>query len=140
VIGQDLDAGPDDEDHEQRVQEMLRVHPPRQPRMGAGGDEHPRVAVHEPLNRGYVPQALGYGNRGEQLHPADRQRPRQVEPLAAAYPHPRRYPSRGWQRPGPRLRIDDILASGQPLPVIIDRRRAGIDSGARSTVRSGKRL
>ena len=90
VIGQDLQPGPDDEDHEQRVEEVLRVHPPRQPRMGPRGGQRPRVPGHEPLHRRHVPQPLRDRHRGDQHPPADRQQPQQVEPPVPAHPHPRR--------------------------------------------------
>jgi len=120
MAGENLEAGPDDEEHEEQVEEVLPAHPSREwgssptggaPRWCRGGDES--------LHRRVAPQPLGHGYGDDEQHEADRWQPQQVEPLAPTDAHPRGMPS-----PGHRARRPGRGVDGQP-PRWPRRRRPG---------------
>jgi len=90
VIRQDLNAGADAEDHEEKVEEMLQIHPRRQTRRTCRGRclDGPRVLPDEPLHGGLTAQTLGNRDRDDEQQEADRKQPEQVEPLLAPDANP----------------------------------------------------
>ena len=76
MVGQDLQAGPHDEQHEEHVQEMLELQPPRE----AGVDRGRRLrdagmALNEGRHARKLAQALRKRDQAKQRRRADRQRP-----------------------------------------------------------------
>jgi hypothetical protein len=71
MVGENLDAGPDDECHEQNIQEMLHPQPCREAR---GDDRRGRcyagIAQEEILDRRQLPQRLRHGDADDQEHKA----------------------------------------------------------------------
>jgi hypothetical protein len=118
MVGQDLDPRPDDEDHEEQVEEVLGIDPPRQARMPLRRRSRQRagVAGHEPLHCRHVPQALGAGDGAEEHDEAERHEPQQVEPPFPADSDPRGDAPRRRQRSRPGLWVDDVFAAREALP------------------------
>jgi hypothetical protein len=76
VIGQDLQAGPHDEQHEEHVQEMLELQPPREARVHRWGRlRNAGMALNEGRYAWQFAQALRQRDQTEQRRGADRQRP-----------------------------------------------------------------
>ena len=73
VVAEDLHAGPDDEDHQEQVEEVLHSDPDRQPRarFGAGSLDGAGIADDETLDRRDVAQALR-GRHGDDQEPGTR--------------------------------------------------------------------
>ena len=67
MVGEDLNAGPDNEQHEEHVQEMLKLQPPGKARVDRGrglGDSW--MLLDEGLHRGQFAKALGDGDQDHQ--------------------------------------------------------------------------
>ena len=111
VIGEDLPAGPDDEQQEEHVQEVLPAEPRREAdRCVRGSSEVPGNCSMNDAHRRQLADALGDGDRGEQQHEPDGDQPEQVEPLAVADPHARRDTPVLRNRAREGVRVDDVLA------------------------------
>ena len=84
MVGENLDAGSDDERHEEKVQEMLHPQPCRET-VGNGqrGRRDAGVPQEEILHRRQFPQRLSHGHADDGEHKPDRQRPQHVEPTPA---------------------------------------------------------
>ena len=99
VIGEDLDPGADDEHHEEHVQEVLQLQPPREAGIDRGrGLRDTRVVLDECLNARKAAQALCKGDQENERRGSDRYRPQDADP-APAYADAR----------------DDALLRGQPV-------------------------
>src|SRR6185312_7429142 len=84
VVGENLEAGADDECHEKQVQEVLDP----QPRRKAGGDgqrgvRNARIPQDEILHRRQLPQRLSDCHADDGEYKSDRQGPQHVEPTPA---------------------------------------------------------
>jgi len=75
------------------------------------------VLPDELRHRRVTPQALGDGDRDQEAHEADGQKPEQVEPPASAYAHTRRDAAYLRNRSGEGGGIDDVL-TGCQLPAV----------------------
>ncbi len=119
MIRQDLNAGADDEDHEEPVEEMLQIHPRRETRRTRRGRclDGPRVLPDEPLHGGLTAQTLGNRDRDDEQQEADRKQPEQVEPLLAPDANPGSDSIDLWDRARPSGGVDDILARRQLVSV-----------------------
>ena len=119
MIGQDLDAGTDDEDQQEQIEEVLQPQPDRETRrhVRVRRLDRPGVPRDEVLNRRLAAQALRDGDRDDQQQKPDRQQPEQVEPPGATDAHPRRDPVHPRDRARPGRRVDHVLARGQ-LPAV----------------------
>ena len=80
VIGEDLEAGADDERHEKQVEEMLQTHPRRQCRRELRREAGAWMAADELLNGRHRTELLRHRDRGQQQHEADRDQPYEIEP------------------------------------------------------------
>jgi hypothetical protein len=83
-MGQDLDSGPDNEQHEEHVDEMLELQPPRKAgirRWRILGDAG--ILRDEFLHAGKLAQALRDGDKEDQSPGADRQSPQRADPALA---------------------------------------------------------
>jgi len=76
MVRQDLQPRPDDEDHEQQVENVRHRDPDRQARIAlrAGRRDGPRVLVDEVLHRRDATQALAGRDQRDEDDEADRQR------------------------------------------------------------------
>ena len=76
MIGQDLQAGPHDEQHEEHVQEMLDLQPPGKPESTEGANcAMPGMVLNKGHDARKFAQALRQRNQAEQRRGSDRQRP-----------------------------------------------------------------
>src|SRR5665213_1971768 len=81
VIGQDLNSGANDEHHEEHVQEMLQLQPPRKAGIDRGRRlRDARVILDEGLNARKLSQALREGNHEDERRGPDRERPQDADP------------------------------------------------------------
>src|SRR5665213_1501621 len=84
MVGQDLQAGPHDEQHEEHVQEVLKLQPPGKPRIDRRRSlRDPGMLPDKVLYAGKFTQALSQGNQAEQRRGRDRQTPQHVDPAPA---------------------------------------------------------
>jgi len=84
MIGQDLDSGADDEHHEEHVQEVLQLQPPRKTGIDRGrGLRDTWVLVDEGLDAWKLPQTLCEGDQENERRRADRYRPQDADPAPA---------------------------------------------------------
>jgi len=119
VVGEDLQARADDEDHEKQIEEVL----PSQPggktsrRGGARWLNRPGVLGDKALYRGVITQALGDSNRDNEPHEAEGEQPEQVEPLAPTNTHARGDAVDRRNRTRPGRGVDHVLASCQLRPI-----------------------
>jgi len=115
MVGHDLHSGPDDERHQEQVEEVLPADPGRHSRwtvrLGCSG-----VLLDEGLHRRQAAQLFGQRDTGDQEQEADRQQPQQVEPSGPAHPHPWCDTRLGRNGAGPGGGVDDVLALGQLRP------------------------
>jgi|GEM_PF-5613631 len=75
MVDQDLHAGPDNEQHEDHVREVLQLQPPREAEVDRRGTLcDARILLDEPLNAGKLAKALGDGDQHDQGCGADRPR------------------------------------------------------------------
>jgi hypothetical protein len=73
VIGEDLDPGSDNEDHQEQVEEVLGTHPDRQPnRRLRVRARDAGVPDDESLHRWHGAHTLRASDCGDQKHQADR--------------------------------------------------------------------
>ena len=73
MIGQDLDPGADDEHHEEHVQEVLQLQPPRKAGIDRGrGLRDTGVILDEGLHAWKLSQALREGNHENERRGSDR--------------------------------------------------------------------
>ena len=119
MIGQDLDAGADDEDQQEQIEEVLQPQPGRETRrrFGVRRLDGPGIPRDEVLNRRLAAQSLRDGDRDDQKQEADRQQPEQVEPPGAADTYARRDAVHLRDRARPGRRIDHVLARCE-LPAV----------------------
>ncbi len=83
VIGQDLQAGPHDEQHEEHVQEVLELQPPGKARVDRGRRlRDAGMVLNESRHTRKLAQALRERDKAKQRRDADRQRPQRVDPAA----------------------------------------------------------
>lgn len=90
VVGEDLDAGPYDEEHEEQIKKMQHTQPQRKPALNLGmrGDAGMlREKLLKPLR---VVERPGHRHASNQDDEHDRQDPQDVD-QAAAQPDPRRF-------------------------------------------------
>jgi len=118
MIGEDLHSRPDDEHQQEQIQEVLHIHPPRQPGLGLGRGSRGDAGVggDEPLHGSGGPQPLRGGDPHDQEHEPDRQQPAEVEPPVPPDPHPRGDPVRHGHRPRPGGRVHHLLPHRQLRP------------------------
>ena len=84
MIGQDLQAGPHDEQHEEHVEEVLQLQPPGKAGIdGRGGLRDAGMLLNESGNGGKLAQALRDGDEAEQPCYPDWQRPKRTYPAPA---------------------------------------------------------
>lgn len=84
MIGEDLQSGPDDEENEEHVQEVLHLQPPGKPgihRWRRLGDA--RMLDDEGLHFGHFAEGLGDGDQHHERPGPDRERPKHANPAAA---------------------------------------------------------
>ena len=123
MVGQDLKAGADDEDQEEQVQEVLNAQPDRHCVVEVSRGSGPRVPQDELLDLGNAAKALRRRDAHSSRAKADRQQPQQVEPSIRADSQPRRDAGCGWDRAGPRVRMNDIFAARELGSIVLDRGR-----------------
>src|SRR6185312_9655805 len=85
MVDEDLPPRPDDEEHEEDVEEVLPADPGRYARVGqrVRGQYLTGEARDEVLDGGHVAQALPDGDQDDESHEADGRHPQEVEPPAA---------------------------------------------------------
>ena len=115
VVGEDLQAGAHDEDHQEQVEEVLPAQPRREPGSCtcAPGRVRAGVALDEVGHGGHVAQALGGRDRDHQSDRGDGDQPQQVEPAGPADADPRCHPVHLGDRTRPRVGVDRVLAEGE---------------------------
>jgi hypothetical protein len=88
MVGQDLEAGPHDEQHEEHVQEVLELQPPGEARVDRRrGLRDAGMLLDEGRHAGKLAQALSESDQAEERRRADGQAPQGVYP-APADPNP----------------------------------------------------
>jgi len=88
VIGQDLEAGPHDEQHEEHVQEVLELQPPGEARVDRRrGLRDAGMLLDEGRHAGKLAQALSQSDQAEKRSGSDGEAPQGVYP-APANPNP----------------------------------------------------
>jgi hypothetical protein len=88
VIGQDLQPGPHDEQHEKHVQEVLELQPPGEARVDRRrGLRDAGMLLDEGRHAGKLAQALSQSDQAEERRGSDGQAPQGVYP-APADPNP----------------------------------------------------
>ena len=103
VFGEDLEPGPDDEDHKNRLKKCCQpTHAGKPGRGRAGGADGAGVRGDEALHRRDVRRPCADRHRRDQQHEADRHQPQQVEPPAAPDAHPGGDPAALGHGSGPR--------------------------------------
>src|SRR5579872_6442432 len=81
MIGKDLNPGADDEHHEEHVQEVLQLQPPRKARIDRGrGLRDAGVILDEGLDAWKLSQALCEGDQENERHGTDWYRPQDADP------------------------------------------------------------
>src|SRR5665213_936293 len=122
MIREDLNARADDENHQEKVEEVLPAHPGRKaccwPR--TRWHDRPGVLPDEPLYGWFTAQPLSDGDRHDEEHEANGEQPQQVEPFAASDANPGGNAVGLWDRARPGGGVDDVLAGGQLPPVASD--------------------
>src|SRR6185437_9695424 len=84
VIGQDLNPRANDEHHEEHVQEVLQLQPPRKPGIDRGRElRDTRVILDEGLDAWKFSQALRESNQENESHGSDWQRPQDADPATS---------------------------------------------------------
>ena len=140
VVAEDLQPGPDDEDQQEQVEEVLDADPDRQPgtRCGAGRLDGAGVTDDETLHGRHVAEPLRRRHGDDQDDEPDGEQPEQVEPPAATDAHAGSDALHLGDRPRPRRRIDDVLTLGQLRPEAPHRRPARLPTApARGRLLSG---
>ncbi len=120
MVREYLEAGPNHEEHQEQVEEVLPSDPRRESgvRRCVRRFDGPGVSLDESLHGRHAAQTFRGRDRDEQEREADWQEPEQVEPLTAANAHSRRDTAgaeRDRTRPG--RRVDEVLPASQLLPV-----------------------
>ena len=92
MVTEDLCARPEDEDHQEHVEEVLQSDPDRKTRVLARLRQYDGAGIpgDEVLDRRDRAQALRGRHRADQDHEADRKRPKEIEPPVPADTHTRR--------------------------------------------------
>ena len=118
MVGENLYSRPDDEDHQEQVEEVLHADPDGKARvrLRVGRCDGAGMPGDEALDRRDRAQTLRGRHRNDEDHETDRKQPEETEPPIAADTDTRRDPLRLGDRPGPRRRIDDILAHRELRP------------------------
>ena len=128
VVGEDLDGRPDDEGHQEQVEEVLPADPGRDALLAVGRRDGAGVPLDERLHGGQLAKGLGRGDAHYQEGDAERDQPEQVEPAGPPHPHHGGGAPLVRQRTRPRLRVHDVLrAGGQPSAELVEGTRC--DSG-----------
>jgi hypothetical protein len=115
MVCEDLYSGPDDEDHQEHIEEVLHPDPAGNPRIRERIRRHDGAGIpgDELLDRRERAQSLPDRHRRDQDHEADRKQPKEIEPPVPAQPQMRRGPERFGE---PLRHIDDILAQRELFP------------------------
>ena len=88
MVSEDLQASPHDKQHEKHVKEVLKLQPPREPRIDRRrGLRNAGMVPNECLYVGNFAQALSQGDQAEQRRGGNRQAPQRVDP-ALSYADP----------------------------------------------------
>src|SRR5690348_14139749 len=115
MVGEDLDARPDDEDHQEHVEEVLHPDPGGKPRVRVRLRRHhgPWISGDKVRDGRDLAQRLGNGHRAYEDHEAERKEPKEIEPPARTDTYTRRDSVRLGE---PLQRIDDVLAYRELMP------------------------
>jgi hypothetical protein len=123
VVGQDLQARPDDESHKEQVQKMLKPQPGGHGAVEGGGETGSRMPAHERFDGRMRAKDLGGGDPRQQQPPTDGEQPEQVEPAGRAGAQAWRDAGRRRDRPGPGPGIDGVLTLREALAQVVDQLR-----------------
>jgi hypothetical protein len=112
VVAQDLDSRADDEDHQERVQQVLGNRPEAEAGvvLRTRALVGTRMARDEALNRRHPAQPFRERDGGDEEDEADREEPEQVEPAASSNAHARRDAVGRGHRAGPGRGVDHVLS------------------------------
>ena len=115
MVTEDLYSRPEDEDHQEHVEEVLHPDPDGKTRVLVRLRRHDGAGIpgDEVLDRRDRAQTLRDRHRGDQDHEADRKQPQEIEPPVPADTHARRDSVRFGE---PLRDIDGILAHRELLP------------------------
>ncbi len=133
VVGENLYARPDDEDHQKQIEKVLRTQPCRKGRRFPWADlADSGVLFDEHLHRRQPTQVLCRSHCRDQDDESDREQPEQVEPLAVADAHTRCDAGGIWHRTRPGDRVDDVRAWDQLRAEALRHSRSPHGIGVRS--------
>lgn len=120
MVCEDLQTSPHDKQHEKHVQEVLKLQPPREPRINRRrGLRNAGMLPDECLYAGKFAQALSQGDQAEQRRGGNRQAPQRVDP-APSNADPGRDPAL-WRHPV--AEADAIVGIAQFCTEWFDRER-----------------